>query len=402
MESDEKFEKTIEELEAIRTISNFLQRKFELKQILMLIIQGLKNIVGFDRVRLYLYDKEKSFMNGAVAIGNDNFESIKIEIKPNTFLSRILSNKKAVIVKDSKETPYTKELGKKPDTPFAAMPLIIRDDIIGLLAGDNAVSGKLITQKNLNSFTTFANSASIAIEYVRLYEEMDKKVKERTKQLEDFMNYVSHEMRTPLTSLIGYSRLLLSDNMDLASRKESVEILNKEATRLKSMIDDYLDLSKMESGKHELKLKEVDLSKIINDVSNVMKIQTAKKKLDFESNCKKAIAKVDEEKIKQVGFNLLSNAIKFTEKGKIRINLSQNNDNYLISVSDMGIGIKKEDFPKVFDKFRQIDHGLKTEKGTGLGLLITKKIVESHNGKIWFDSEFGKGSTFYFTIPKTL
>ncbi len=402
LESDEKFAKTIEELETIRAISGFVQKNFDLKQILHLILQGIRSAVGFDRVRLYLYDKEKSVMNGTVAIGNDSIDKISIDIKPNTFVSKIIHNRKAVLIKDSKETPYNKELGKKSDTPFAAVPLIIRNDVIGLIAGDNVVSGKIITQQNLNSFTAFANNAAIVIEYVRLYEEMEKKVKERTKQLEDFMNYVSHEMRTPLTSLIGYSRLLSADTLDQKSKAESIGILNREATRLKVMIDDYLDLSKLEYGKHELRMKNVDLSKLINDVAKVMVIQSDKKNLHFNYRCNSAVVNADEEKIKQVLFNLLSNAIKFTEKGKVGIKVADLSDYYLISVSDTGIGIKDEDKEKVFDKFRQIEHGHKTEKGTGLGLIISKKIIESHKGKVWFDSSYGKGSTFYFTLPKNI
>jgi len=121
--------------------------------------------------------------------------------------------------------------------------------------------------------------------------------------------------------------------------------------------------------------------------------------LKFVYDVDKVTTNIDKSQVKQILLNLVSNSIKFTEKGDIKLKVHNMKDHFLFTISDTGIGIKKEDFSKVFDKFEQINHGLKTEKGTGLGLVITKQMVENHGGKIWFDSKHGKGSTFYFTIP---
>lgn len=410
-----EYVKILQELETIRTIFNMIHADFELNQILELILESIKSTIGFERIRLYLLNKSKSKLEGVVAIGTPNFAQVVVDVKKDKILQEIFSRKRAHVYHFYDNPRINKLLGKDSSTPFAAVPLIVKNNVIGLLTADNVFSNKMITRSNLDTFTMFANSAAVAIENATLLDHMEKEVGERTKELtganrrlkeidqqrNEFMSYVSHELRTPLTSLIGYSKLILSGNVKGKQLEESMKIIHKEAIRLKNMIDDYLDLTKMEAGKVQMNRKKADLYSLVDNVIQIMLPQAKQKNLIMVLTGNKVRnIMLDSDKIKQALLNLVSNAIKYSEKGKITINIKDLKNSVEIHVKDTGIGIAREDFGKVFDKFSQIQHNIKTDKGSGLGMPITKQIIESHGGSIWFDSRLGAGSTFSFSLPK--
>ncbi|MBW3011157.1 GAF domain-containing sensor histidine kinase, partial [Candidatus Woesearchaeota archaeon] len=412
---ESEYMKTLQELETVRTIFSMLHADFELNQVLELILESIKTTIGFDRIRLYLLDKKKSRLHGVVALGTPDFDKVIVDVKKDKILQEIFVRKKAQVYHFYDNPAINKLLGKESSTPFAAVPLIVKNNVIGLLTADNIFSKKMITRNNLETFNTFANSAAIAIENATLLDETERQVEERTKELtetnirlrdidkqrNEFMSYVSHELRTPLTSLIGYSKLMLAGNLAGKQLEDSMKIIHKEALRLKSMIDDYLDLTKMEAGKIQMQRKRTDLYELVDSVIQLMLPQAKQKNLIMVlTGSKITNVMVDQDKIKQAVLNIVSNAIKFTQKGKVTISLKDFKNHFELHVQDTGIGIAKEDFEKVFDKFHQIQHDFHTEKGSGLGMPITKQIVESHGGKIWFESQLGIGSTFSFSIPK--
>ena len=169
------------------------------------------------------------------------------------------------------------------------------------------------------------------------------------------------------------------------------------------MINSILDLSKIEAGKLELHYEAFPVQEAINEVLNTVTGFSNKKGIRIHTHIHEDVPSitVDKVKFKQIMFNLLSNAVKFTpENGRVTINASLTNQHVQIAVSDTGIGIKSEDMDKIFEAFRQLDASYaRRYEGTGLGLTLTKRLVELHGGKIWVISEFGKGSTFTFTLP---
>ena len=262
----------------------------------------------------------------------------------------------------------------------------------------------------------------LAIEDITEKMRLERELAERTRDAEkaqseaeaattaksDFLANMSHELRTPLNSIIGFSEVLEDEMLGSlnASQRENMQYILKAGRHLLSLINDILDLSKVESGKMELEVDRVSLRGIL-DASLVMHREKALRhgiSLDLQMEpVTDMVIEADERKLKQILFNLLSNAVKFTpDGGSVRVMAREitGAQEIEISIEDTGIGIKPEDIPKLFKEFSQLDSVYDKEyEGTGLGLALTKKLVELHGGRIQVSSEFGKGSRFVFVIP---
>jgi CheY-like chemotaxis protein len=224
-----------------------------------------------------------------------------------------------------------------------------------------------------------------------------------------FLANMSHELRTPLNAIIGFSEVLtdkLFGDLNEKQLKYGNNILNS-GRHLLQLINDILDLAKVESGHAELLCNTFDVAKLLQDVQTIVKTLANKKGISLEFKTPADLPPVfaDEAKFKQILYNLLSNAIKFTpDEGKVLVSASlvTPGDRLKISVTDTGIGIKPQDHERVFHEFEQVDSSYgRLQQGTGLGLALTKRLVEMHGGEIRVESEGveGKGSIFTFTIP---
>ncbi|MEW6617947.1 MAG: FumA C-terminus/TtdB family hydratase beta subunit [bacterium] len=233
----------------------------------------------------------------------------------------------------------------------------------------------------------------------------NKQLQEANQAKSQFLANMSHELRTPLNSIIGFSEVLLEETFGSLQEKQKKYLSNilTSGKHLLILINDILDLSRVEAGKVELKIEEILPKEIFNECQTLIKNMASKKgiSLDFKVEGISTI-KADPVRFKQIMYNLLSNAIKFTpERGRVDVLARPVDEMVQISVQDTGIGIAREDQEKVFEEFKQIDSSYaKQYAGTGLGLPLTRKLVELHGGKIWLESEPGKGSTFTFTIPE--
>lgn len=224
----------------------------------------------------------------------------------------------------------------------------------------------------------------------------------------EFLANMSHELRTPLNSIIGFSEVLLEKTFGDLNEKQMryASNIHTSGKHLLELINDILDLSKIEARKIELKYEKIPLKETLSECQTLVKSMASKKNisLEFEVEELPFNISVDPVRFKQIMYNLLSNAIKFTPDGGIvNVDAKPVNGMLQISVKDTGVGIAKKHHEKIFEEFYQVDSSYsKKYEGTGLGLPLTKKLVELHGGKIWMESELEKGSTFSFTIPQRL
>ena len=235
----------------------------------------------------------------------------------------------------------------------------------------------------------------------------------------DFFTTISHELRTPLTSVLGFAKIIkkrveekivprvgTSDEYvqkSIEHIRHDLAIILSEGKRLTNMINNVLDLAKLEEGAVAWRLEPIVAAEIIERAASAIQPLLKEKALallmDIENGSPTVIG--DKDRLTQVMINLLANAVKFTKEGSVTCRLRKNNHEMVISVIDTGRGIAEEDYEKLFDKFQQkADVDVEDQnRGTGLGLAICKYIVEHHKGRIWVESEVGKGSTFSFTLP---
>ena len=234
----------------------------------------------------------------------------------------------------------------------------------------------------------------------------ERRLKELDKMKSDFVSNVSHELRTPLTSIKGSVDNML-DGLTGSLNEKQIRYLNRiksNTDRLSRLINDLLDLSRIESGRVEVRPTTLPLTALAEEVAEHMKALAAEKliRIEVPPSDPSVTVWADRDKVTQVLMNLIGNAVKFTpQDGKITVALEKNGNDYIqISVADTGPGILPEEQNKIFSKFYQVANIDKQKpKGSGLGLAISKALVEMHGGKIWMDSEVGRGSTFYFTLP---
>jgi signal transduction histidine kinase len=215
---------------------------------------------------------------------------------------------------------------------------------------------------------------------------------------------MSHELRTPLNAIIGFSQVLREEMVGEVNEKQAeyLEDILSSGNHLLSLINDVLDLSKVEAGQVDLELAPFSLQEALERGVAMVRERATRDgvQVTLAANVDIDVVAGDERRIRQVIFNLLSNAVKFTPTGgSVDVWATQVNGEVSVSVADTGRGIAGEDLRRIFEEFQQTEAGIEQGEGTGLGLTLSKRLVELHGGRIWVDSELGKGSTFVFTLP---
>lgn len=221
---------------------------------------------------------------------------------------------------------------------------------------------------------------------------------------EDFTAMMVHELRAPLTAVRGASNTLLSHTDDFSAEKkeEYLHMIEDSSKNMLEIVNDLLDAAKIEVGKFQISKVATDLAKLLKDKVQQLEPVALEKGLKMEIDLppEEVTLELDPVRIGQVITNLISNAIKFTQEGKIEVSLDKRESQATVSIKDTGEGIDSKDQIRLFSKFGQLTSNQpRTAEGTGLGLVIAKGIIESHGGKIWLESEIGKGSTFSFNLP---
>lgn len=401
------------ELETVAQVSASVSSNLKLKDLLDNVVALTKQRFGLYHAHIYLIDSHMQYLTLAAGAGDAGQSMLarghRIHYAhPHSLVARAARTRQSAI---SNDVTLSEDFLPNPFLPETrsemAVPMLIGDALIGVLDVQSDRINRF-DQHDVQVKTMLGAQVAVAIQNANLYQaQVDavEQLREVDRLKSEFLASMSHELRTPLNSIIGYSQLMI-DGVDGEMPEEAIEDLeaiHSSGHHLLSIINDILDLAKIEAGRMEMDLSPADVGPIAEEVYRMTSILVQNKPVQMHLDIAQELPQIwgDSLRIRQVLYNLVSNAIKFTSNGEVRISakLSEDKEQVHVSVKDTGTGIPADHLEQVFNKFHQVDNSA-TRKvgGTGLGLTITRHLVEMHGGKIWVESEVGKGSTFHFTL----
>ncbi|MGB5182191.1 MAG: GAF domain-containing sensor histidine kinase, partial [Xanthobacteraceae bacterium] len=395
--------------EVLKVIS---RSTFDLQIVLDTLVESAARLCEADNSYLFRHETGNYVWSASYGFSGEYLEYMKDrQLKPErgTATGRAALEGQVVHIPDVfQDSEYTWWESQKVGQFRAvlAVPLIREGRPIGVL-GLTRSKPEPFTDKQIELVKTFADQAVIAIENVRLFDEIQDKsrqLEEASQHKSQFLANMSHELRTPLNAILGYTELMADGAYGEPSEKMLGILKRLEANgkHLFGLINDVLDLSKIEAGQLVLELSEYCVQDIAQTVRSTLEPLAADKKLSFKVDVAPKLppGRGDGRRLTQVLINLVGNAIKFTDAGEVAIKAEANNGSFCVSVRDTGPGISAADQAKLFQEFQQANNAITKKKGgTGLGLAISKRIIEMHGGKIWVESKVGEGSTFAFSLP---
>ncbi|GAB4361582.1 MAG: ATP-binding protein [Gammaproteobacteria bacterium] len=337
-------------------------------------------------------------------------------------LQRFVGRKKAEMVFDRYASSRKQQLRDEEPAPGVLVEYVERQLAGAIGAASARVMMSTVAkgeELSIEGVMKILDETTQVIEYSRRLEQKSKELETATRELreanrrlqeldrlkDEFVSTVSHELRTPLTSIRAFSEILRdSPEMPADQRHEFLDIIVRENERLTRLINEVLDLAKIESGRVEWSLRRIDIQTVINEalLATQRLIEDTRIKLVKEIPEQPLFVTVDKDRVIQVLINLISNAVKFCppENGTIKISVTADEEMATVSVADNGIGIAEEELERIFEKFHQVSDTQEGKpRGTGLGLPICRRIIEYHGGRIWAESQQGRGATFTFTLP---
>jgi PAS domain S-box-containing protein len=404
--AEEQIHRRAAELQIVAEVSTAAAANLKVEDLLWSVANLTKEAFGLYHAHIYLLDEAGENLVLAAGAGDPGRQmvaegrSIPFD-RQDSLVATAARTRKGVIANDVTQAENFLPNPLLPETKSEmAIPMIVGDQLLGVLDVQSARVNRF-TEEDVQVKSILAAQVAIAINNARLFTQ----AREADRLKSEFLASMSHELRTPLNSIIGYSEVLL-DGIDgelSDDATEDVRAIHGSGQHLLSIINDILDLAKIEAGRMAIDRQPVELSQFVHEIVRSGQILIKDKPVRLELVEHDAIPPVyaDSVRLRQIIWNLLSNAVKFTEAGSVTVSTGMQDEKYAyVEVTDTGIGIKKEHLPLIFEQFRQVD-GSSTRRagGTGLGLNITRHLVHMHHGEIFVESEFGKGSTFRFTLP---
>jgi len=400
------------QLRTVSEVGRAATTLLDLDSLLQAVVDLTKRRFNLYHVHIYLLDAERKAL--LLRAGSDEIgrimvlENRQIGLKTRSIVARAAREKAVVVVAD---THASADFMPHPLLPATrsemAVPLLVGNEMLGVLDVQAQEIGRF-TADDILIQQTLASQVAVAVQNAALYTEQlaaAAKLREVDRLKTDFLASMSHELRTPLNAIIGFADVLLAGiDGDLNDRmRQDVTLIRNSGDHLRELIGDILDMSKIEAGRMELHYEQVDVPYLLADVLAAARISAAEKRLVIEQQIDAEVDLVwaDRTRLRQVLWNIVGNAIKFTRQGTITISVQSRPNVLFFAVRDRGIGIRPENLALVFEQFRQVDTSKSgTTGGTGLGMPISKRLIEMHGGEIGVESTYGAGSTFWFTIPK--
>ena len=387
---------------AALTIDNFYEFNSFIKS-------ELGTIIDTTNFYIALYNKEQEFINTPFMVDElgvrTDFSAAK------TLTSYVIKSKKSLLGTENQIKSLIKkglvEWVGPPCKVWLGVPLKINNEVIGVIAVQSYDNESAYTNDDVAVLEFVSHNISVAIQRKKSEEKL-KQALEKAKEADllktAFLANMSHEIRTPMNGIIGFSELLAEQNITEKDRHNYTKVVINSSKQLLSIVNDILDISQIEAGMVTINKCDFSINELLDNLFVFFNQKTTKQNINLSVSksltVPNDIISTDDIKLNQVLTNLIANAIKFTEKGSVEFGYKIINSEIQFFVNDTGIGIKKSEQAKVFDRFIQADINLtKKHRGNGLGLSICYKLVELLGGRIWLESEYTKGSSFFFTIP---
>jgi len=387
-------------------ITTVLDESALLEQIVERTREGFK--LYYVSIFLYQEDtKQLVLQQGTGEIGQTlKTQGKQFDLNDKGTVPTAAKTRKAVVIGDTtlSDIHFFNEL--LPDTRSeVALPMVVGDQLVGVL-NLQAHEKERFRPEDIRVLTTLSEQIAIAVQNARLFTEAQtaRATAERADQVKSaFLASMSHELRTPLNAIINLTKFVIKGVTGPISEEqgETLTRVVKSGEHLLSLINDVLDMSKIESGSLKLFVEEnLSVSDIVLQATDQTR-PLLNDKVDMQVSVAENLPEIigDRKRLIQILINILSNACKFTETGSIQVRASQQDGNIILAVKDTGMGIDPANSEAVFTPFQQTESGLRQSGGTGLGMPISRKFAEAHGGRLWFESELGKGSTFYVSLP---
>ncbi len=403
------------ELETVAHVSTAASTILNADRLLQEVVDLTQASFGLYHAHSYLLDDSKQTLELTVGAGEVGqvmvAEGRRIPLnKEQSLVARAARTRQGVIVNDVHADPGFLSHPLLPDTRAElAVPMLVGENVIGVF-DVQATTVNQFTAEDVKIQTTLAAQIAVALRNAHLYAEQISIV-ERLRELDHlkstFLANMSHELRTPLNSIIGFTEIMIDGlNGPLNDRMErDLDIVYKNGQHLLNLINDVLDMAKIEAGKMKLNLERIDLREVLDEVLAIAGPLARDKELALAIDADPALElhlSADRIRLRQVLLNLVSNAIKFTEQGRVTLQTSRVNGTVRVAVSDTGLGIPPEQLKSIFEAFSQVDTtATRKVGGTGLGLTISRRLVEMHGGTLWAESTGfpGEGTRFFMDLP---
>jgi phosphoserine phosphatase RsbU/P len=404
----EDAQKRLSQIELVNEIGGKLTSTLDLDELLTSAAETVQKTFSYFDVTVFLVDRKAGVL-GLVAHAGSYTDFL-----PHGYRQRlsegivgwVASHGERCLVNDVTEDPRYMAYEYHSTKSELAVPIRIDNEVVGVL---NIEDTRLhaFDETDAVVLDTLCDQIGSAMKNARLYDEVRRanlKLTELDRMKSDFLGIVSHDFRSPLASIILAARALIKrqENADPQRTQEYLTIIVDQANRLSMLAEDTLSITKMESGQLNYFHRVVNVERLIKDAAALVNF-SRRHAIEYHVDSSVSYIKGDQTKLRQVLQNLLSNAVKYSPRGgKVMVTATDASEEALrVSVSDEGIGIPADQLDRLFQKFSRIDTAEAREiKGSGLGLWICREIVRAHGGEIWVESEWGKGSTFTFTLRK--
>ncbi|MEO1286264.1 MAG: GAF domain-containing protein [Chloroflexota bacterium] len=402
------------ELETVANVSTASTTILDVDELLQSVVDLTKQNFDLYHAHIYLYNEEDRALVLAAGAGDigqmmrEHGHRLSID-NQSGLVARAARTKEPVLVNDTVSVIDFLPNPMLPETRSEmAIPLLIGNELLGVLDLQSDTVGRF-DEEDIRIQSTLASQVSIAVQNAQAFERERRtidRLREVDRLKQEFIANMSHELRTPLNSIIGYSEVLL-DGVDGDLNEEAmedVEAIHTSGKHLLSIINEILDMAKIDAGQMRITRQEKNIVDILKHIVISSQVLVKDKPVDIvlEEGSPVEMVYVDPVRINQIMLNIVGNAIKFTEEGSVTVRYSMENEDYIrIDIIDTGIGMSAEQVEVAFERFRQVD-GSSTRRagGTGLGLPITRQLVEMHGGDISATSEIGQGSHFSIFLPK--